>query len=170
MNRNSYYKQEINLKHHESAAKIDHNTGEIIEITSRPNNLPKDKEIFNPKGHFCKTFDKSWDLLLDVLNDVELNIAARMMSMIRMNSNSLAPLNDNTSMVKLAELFKMDRRKVKASFDKLLKLGVYAEFKFGTGTEIKHYWVLNPFIAFKGNTMSKALIDLFRETPFANLH
>ena len=54
-------------------------------------------------------------------------------------------------------------------FEKLLKAGVYAEFRFGAYDGIRHYWVLNPYISFKGKIINSALVDLFRETNIAKL-
>lgn len=162
------YKKEINLAHDEIAAKINVRTGEIKEITRRPNNIPEGKELFNP-GAFNKQYDAAWNYLLDNLTDKELSIVVKMTLMARFNSNSLEPLNNKSSIEELAEHFGLHRNSVSKMFNNLLRHGVYAEFRFGAYDGIRHYWVLNPYVAYKGKTIDKALIDLFRETNIAKL-
>lgn len=162
------YETTIKLKHEEIPAKINIKTGEINEIKKRPNNIPINKELWNP-GSFAKNFTSSWNYLLDNLSDKEISIVNRMVLMARPNSNSLEPLNNQSSVEEIAEKFHIHRNSVNKMFTSLLKHGVYAEFKFGSKTGIKHYWVLNPYISFKGKTISKSLSDLFRETIIAEL-
>ena len=162
------YEKTIQLNHDEVAAKVNLETGEIIELKQRPNNIPEGKEIWNP-GIFSKRYNAAWNYLLDKLSDKELTIVTRMVLMARPNSNSLEPFNDQSTLEELATKFCIHRNSVRQMFNKLLKYGVYAEFKFGSKTGIKHYWVLNPYIDFKGKTIDKALVDLFRETVIAEL-
>lgn len=163
------YEKKIRLAQDEVAAKINTRTGEVVQEREYKNNLPEDKVVFNPEGRYRKMYDIAWSYLLDTMKPVELGIIVRMTQMTRMNSNSLAPLSDTTTSLELSETFGVHRNYVKNTFKKLLKHGVYADFKFGDGNQIKHYWVLNPYISFKGKTMSKALQDLFRESPIAKL-
>ena len=164
------YEKTFNLKDDELPASINARTGEITELKRRQNNIPDNKEIFNP-GFFNKTFSKSWDYLLERLKPVELKIIVQMGQMARMNSNSLAPLNEDTKRTELSKTFNIDRNQVKRIFDKLFKMGIYAEFKFTTkNNQIKHYWVLNPYISFKGRTIDRGILDLFRESKFAELN
>lgn len=163
------YEKTFKLRDNEIPAKVNAETGEVVELKSRPNNLPLNKVVFDG-GHFKKTFESSWDYLLKKLSPVELKIVVQMSQMARMNSNSLNPLNNETSMSKIAETFNVDRRKVNTMFGKLFRLGVYAEFRFGSVDGIKHYWVLNPYISFKGKTIDIGIADLFRETKLAELY
>lgn len=157
------YEKTVRLKHNEQVAKVDMETGEITHVTDRPNNLPNNKVVFNPEGRFKKMYDAAWDYLLDNTTPVEMRIVVKMCQMTRMNSNSLAPLNNTSSTIEIAETFGIHRNHVKRIFTKLLKLGIYAEFKFGAVEGIRHYWVLNPYISFKGKTIDKGILDLFRE-------
>lgn len=163
------YKTTFSLNHDEIPAKINSNTGEVSEIKYKFNNIPEDKTVFNKSGLFAKCYEAAMDYLLDNLTDVEIRIVMRMIQMSRMNSNSLEPLNNSTKQSEIASTFNIHRNHVTRIFNNLLKHGVYAEFKFGAKGKIKHYWVLNPYIAFKGKTISKALVDLFRETDIALL-
>lgn len=159
------YKKTINLKHDEIAAKINARTGEVFELVSRSNNLPSNKEIFFKQGTFVKHYDKAWDLLLSQLSDVELRVVLKMSRLARMNSNSLAPLDNDTSERALASEFQVNRRIVGKTFRKLYSLGVYGSFKFtDANSEEKEYWVLNPYISFKGKTINKGIADLFRKS------
>lgn len=162
------YERTIKLNHNEVAAKVNMETGEVTEIKQRPNNIPYNKESWNP-GPFSKRYNAAWDYLLENLSDKELTIVTRMVLMARPNSNSLEPFNDLSTVEELASKFHIHRNSVRQMFNNLLKHGVYAEFKFGAKNGIKHYWVLNPYIDFKGKTIDKALIDLFRETVIADL-
>ena len=163
------YKRTIGLNHNESAYAIDEDTGEARKIPMHGNNIPADKTIFNQKGKFHKSYELAWDYLLDHLSDKEIRIVNMMSQMARMNSNSLEPLSNTSTITEIAETFKIHRNHVKKIFNNLLIHGVYAEFKFGAKGKIKQYWVLNPYISFKGKTISRALVDLFRETDIACL-
>ena len=167
---NGFYEKRLMLRHHEGVMKVNYDTGEVVDCSDGilGSNSMNASCFFNPGG-FNKQYSRSWDYLLENLNNIELGIISRMSMMAKMRSNSLAPLNDRTSMSKLGEVFGVDRRIVGRIFDKFLKMGVYAEFKFGDGSEIRHYWVLNPFISFNGKTIDKSLVELFSETLFFEL-
>jgi DNA-binding MarR family transcriptional regulator len=162
------YEQTVKLRHNEVAAKINIETGEYTEVSKKQFNVPEGKELFNP-GSFSKRYDAAWNYLLENLTDKELSIVVKMTLVARFNSNSLEPLSNVSSVEEIAEHFGIHRNSVTKMFNKLLKHGVYAEFKFGAFDGIRHYWVLNPYISFKGKTIDKALVDLFRTTNIAKL-
>ena len=163
------YRKEISFRDHEIPAKVDTITGEFHIVPTRRNNIPEGRELHYPEGKFVKAYEAAWDYLLDNLSDKEMVIITRMMHMARPASNSLEPLNNSTTITELAETFHIHRNHVKKIFNNLMNHGVYAEFKFGAYDGIRHYWVLNPYISFKGKTISSALVDLFRETNIAKL-
>jgi hypothetical protein len=165
---NNMYKQVVNLKHHESPAKFNHNTGEFSEITKRPNNIPESKERFDYDHSFVKSYEKSWLFLCNELKPHELKIAVKMSTMTEYSTNSLAPLDDKVSMSLLSETFSIGINQVKKTFKRLMDTGVYASFTYG------HYkrgivteWVFNPFISFKGKLIDSDLKNLFLNTPVA---
>jgi hypothetical protein len=162
------YKKTVKLQDNETLAKINKETGEILEVGNRRNNIPKGKELFQSKAAFTKTYDEAWDYLLENLKPTELKIVVQMCRMTRMNSNSLEPLNDSSTAIDIAETFGVHRNHVKRIFDKLFKLGIYAEFKFHSVTGLKHYWVLNPYISFRGKVIDSGIVDLFRESKIAH--
>lgn len=165
------YEQSVKLRHHEKAAVVDQITGEVREVNKRPNNIPEGKEVWLPKEPFFKQYPKTWEYLTEVLTPMELKVTLTMAIKSRMNSNSLEPLSNSSTKTEIAEEFGIHRNHVAKIFNNLMRHGVYAEFRFGDRNgEIKHYWVLNPWISFKGKTVSKALIDLFRETKIADLY
>ena len=160
---------EITLNNNELPAKVNSETGEIKTITPKRNNIPAGKEIHYSEGMFTKSYEKAWDYLLDYLTPVELQIVTRMSHMARPASNSLEPLNNKSTVQEIADTFHIHRNSVPKMFEKLLKAGVYAEFRFVAYDGIRHYWVLNPYISFKGKIINSALVDLFRETNIAKL-
>ena len=163
------YEQTIKLQHNEIAAKVNLETGEFQEVKKRPNNIPQGRSLHFPNGKFTKSYEKAWNYLLEHLTDKELVIVTRMSHMARPASNSLEPLNNKSTIQEIADTFKIHRNHVNKIFNNLMKHGVYAEFKFGAHDGIRHYWVLNPYISFKGKTISNALMDLFRETDIADI-
>ena len=102
-----------------------------------------------------------------------------MVSMASVRSNSLKPLNDSTSIMALSETFGIHRNNIKRLLNKIKNHGIYAEFDFSKAplsfdpndpstfndeTKEAKYWVLNPFIVFRGKTIDSVLVDLFKET------
>lgn len=182
MDNSKYYKPNVQLKHNEIPAAVSVDTGEIRVINQRPNNLPEGKEIWNGNGKFAKLYDKAWNYMLEVFSPLEFKIIAQMISMASINSNSLKPLNDNTTINELATTFNIHRNSVTKLFTKLSNHGIYAEFNFhkaplsfdpndpstfnNPSIECK-YWVLNPYIIFRGKTIDSALVDLFRSSKLS---
>lgn len=164
------YIKEINLGQDEIPAKINTRTGEITEIKGRKNNIPEGKEHFMADEYFAKSYTKAWTYLIDTLKPVELKIAVKMSTMTEMNTNSLAPLDNKTSIRGLADCFNISTRDVKKTFDRLFNIGVYASFRYC------HYkrgevneWVFNPYISFKGQLISSDIKHLFDNTEIGKL-
>jgi hypothetical protein len=162
------YEQTVKLQHNEVAAKINVETGELQEVSKRPNNIPGNKEVFDYDKAWFKSYEKSWLFLIDNLKSHELKIALKMASMTEFSTNSLAPLDDKMQLKQLSELFNIGINQVKKAFENLFKIGVYASFKYS------HYrrgpveeWVFNPFISFKGKLVDSDLKNLFVNTPIA---
>lgn len=158
------YTQEIKLHHDEMAAKVNTSTGEVIPVKKYMNNIPPDKEIFEPTAKFAKNYTRTWKYLKLVLTDIEYRIVHEMTLRAKIGTNSLEPLSDNISIAELAEKFNINRRTAAKSFPKLKSLGVYAEVKVTTIDGDQHFWILNPYIAFNGRVINKTLIDIFDRT------
>lgn len=162
------YEQRVKLKDNETLATVDTETGEFKLITKRPNNIPENKEKFVADAKFSKQYSKSWLYLLDNLSLVEIKIANRMSVMAEHTTNSLAPLDDKTTVRELADYFGIGINSVKKAFKHLFDLGVYASFEYC------HYqrghvkeWIFNPFISFKGVLIDSDIKELFINTKVA---
>ena len=161
------YSTTIKLKHNEAPAKINLETGVINEITvlKTKNNIPKGKELFEPKAIFRKSFDSTEEFLDSVLTPLEFKVVARMCRMAKMNTNSLDPLSDELTLIEIAEELKVNRRDVKTILNKLFSLGVYGKFEVvKQDVGYTKYWILNPYIRFKGKTIDSDIKKLFEGT------
>ena len=160
----SKYKATIELQHNEIPAVVNAETGEVI-IKKRPNNIPDGKEIFEPKGLFQKTYTKSWVFLKSKLSAFEFSVAFELALMAKANTNSLEPLNDETTVNQLVDRFNISRNKVRPLFKKLFELGVYAKFEVAKqDNPYKKYWILNPYLSFTGKLIESDIAELFKGT------
>jgi hypothetical protein len=162
--RKSYdYEKLVKLKHHEAAAKINLETGEVTKIPdSKKNNVPKGKTLVNQKD-FSKVNNKVIPFLRDNLSNTELSIIFQMIGLTEFNTNSLKPLSNETALKDLAEQFDVGINQVKKYFKNLFDLGVYAQFKIAKNGE-KEFWILSPYISFKGNTAEDSIFTNFEGT------
>lgn len=155
------YKVEYVLDNNELPAKVDATTGETQILTKR-NNIPEGKEVFEPDGIFKKDYTKSWEFLDRVLTPLEFKVVAKLCRMARMNTNSLEPLNDDTTVNYIADYFSIGRNKVAPLFKKLFKLGVYAKFEaYKPDVPYTKYWILNPYLSFSGKIIHSDIAKLF---------
>lgn len=164
------YEKKVRLNDNEQLYKVNHDTGELVEIKDRKNNIPTGKEKFIADELFAKSYDKAWVYMYDKLSAVEIKIALKMSTMTEFNTNSLNPLDDNTSMRGLAEFFNISINSVKKSFKNLMDIGVYASFRYshykrGIVTE----WIFNPYISFRGKLIESDIKTLFDNTKIGRL-
>jgi hypothetical protein len=164
------YKQEINLAHEEVAAKVNLTTGELQILKKQVNNLPDGKVPFGKdEKYWRKSFDPSWDFLETVLSDLELRVVQKLCRMAKMNTNSLEPLNDETTQIEISEQFNIDRRKAKSLFKKFHDLGIYGKFDVvREGQEYTKFWILNPYLSFGGKLIHSDIAKLFEGTKLTN--
>lgn len=158
------YTKEIRLKHNEIAAKVNTETGEIKEITKRPNNIPEDKEIFERDAKFAKCYKRTWNFLKFILSDTEYRIVHEMSLQAKPRTNSLAPLNNETSLDRLCSKYRISKSTASRIFSKLKGLGVYAEIDVEYDFEAAGFWVLNPYIAYNSRVIDKLLVEIFSKT------
>lgn len=119
---------------------------------------------------FQRTNTIAWRLLKDMLSKRELNVAFKLGLMAKAYTNSLQPLNDATTAVKIAEELEENRNTVMKDIDKLFKLGVIAKFEVYEKNEVhKKYWVFNPYLMFNGKDIQKDVPTLFDGTYFAQM-
>ena len=156
------YKQEVKLQDNERIMKVNSETGEVTTIPKRMNNIPENRHDFEPDAIFRKDYTKSWEYLDKVLTPLEFKVVAKLCRMAKMNTNSLEPLNDNTTIQSIAEEFNIGRNKVSPLFNKLFKLGVYAKFEaYKPDVPYTKYWILNPYLSFSGKLIHSDIARLF---------
>lgn len=162
------YTATIPLYHNEEAAAINLETGALRTLPKKTNNIPEGKEVFEPDGIFQKNYTKSWKFLRSKLTPFEFSVAFELAMMAKANTNSLEPLNDETTVNQLVSRFSISRNKVKPLFAKLFKLGVYGKFEVYDKTKpyTKH-WVLNPYLSFSGKLIYSDIAKLFSGTEIA---
>jgi|GEM_PF-3464124 len=156
------YSKEVKLQDNEIPAKINVETGEVVPVKSRTNNIPEDSVIFAPSARFRKDYTKAWEYLDSVLTPLEFKVVHKLCRMAKMNTNSLEPLNDETTIPTLVVEFSIGKNKVKPLFAKLLELGVYGKFEVHK-KEIPYtkFWILNPFLSFSGKIIKSDIAKLF---------
>lgn len=163
------YTQEIALQHDETAAKVNLRTGQITKLHKRANNMPEGSEVFEPKAKFVKEYYRTWNFLENVLTDREYRIVHFMTRKAKYQTNSLEPLNDDTSKTKLSEVFNIPRNSVPKLFKKLKSLGVYAEVSVEYDGVENTFWVLNPYIGFNGKFINSSLVEIFKPTTIGSV-
>lgn len=161
----SDYLKTVKLKHNQTVAIVNEDSGEITEIKERPNNIPEDKRI-HKYTEFSKVNSKAMKYLEKILSNEELGIVTKMINKADYESNIMIPLNNETSYRKLAEEFNISRNKVKNIFTKLFNLGVYAQIKVANGYH-SEYWTLNPYLSWKGKFIEKSISTYFCNTILA---
>jgi hypothetical protein len=160
------YTKEIKLNDNEIAGRINVETGEVTPLGARPNNLPKDKSI-QKYSSFFKVNDKAIAFLKTVLTTEELGVVLLMIEKSNYETNVLIPLNDATSLRQLETEFKIGKNRIPKIFDKLYKLGVYAQVKVANGIH-NEYWTLSPYISWKGKFIPNEINCYFDKTIIAN--
>ena len=159
------YTRNLRLKDSEIPAKIDLETGEILEVRNIFNTIPEGKELWLKNEKFSKMFTYSWKYLVRSLKSDELKVLIVMSLMAQPSTNSMPPLNEEVSMLQMEEYFGVYRKKLPQIFKKLFEIGVFARFEVATEEEFcKRYWILNPYISFKGRLVSSEIAKLFYGT------
>ncbi len=162
------YEKLVQLKHNEIAAIIDVETGDLREVSHRKTTIPEGKELWLPNLAFAKHFvigNKIIDWLETILTDQEMKVLWKMTRMIKFETNSLEPLNNDFSINQIAKEFNISRNRVSPIFKKLYDLGVYANFDVKrVDVPYTKYWILNPYICFSGRRIDTDIAKLFKGT------
>lgn len=162
------YTTQVKLNHNEVPAKINMETGEVLTISKRPNNIPEDKSKLD-YTNFSMINHDMLRVLIDECNGNELKVIIHMVYMSEFNTNSLRPLNDELSYRELGKIFNLDHKTIKGIFTKLKYLGVYLQLNITEVDGAKEYWVLNPYISWKGKLKSDSLFITFTNTRIVRL-
>lgn len=161
------YTQTVKLRDDESLAKIQVSTGEIIEVPKKVRAIPEGKIKMRYEA-FHLTNDRAMELLWTLVSPEEYAIVGRMATMADFRTNNLKPLNDETSIRELSRVFNINKARVGPMLKRLFDLGVYANVKVVNGTMCE-YWVLNPYISFKGQFVDESLASHFNRTIFSKV-
>lgn len=162
------YNREISLNDNEVPAKINIETGEVIEVKAKPASIPKGYSKLNYKQFGMLNLDIT-KKLEHYFSNTELSVIFKMISRCDFNTNSLKPLSDDTSIRGLAEEFGISINTVPKVFSKLFSMGVYATFRITENQEENLYWILNPYIFWRGRLKNDAIFSYFSNTDIAKL-
>jgi hypothetical protein len=163
------WKKTIALKHNEVPAKVNLETGEIITLEGLKNVLPDGKSI-STQHNFAKVNNYVLNRLIDSkLEDIEVKILAKMISLSSFGTNALLPFNDESTNLELAEAFKISRNRVNKSFKKLYDLGVFAHVNIAR-SDVSEFWILNPYISWKGKMIDDSIFVFFKNTDVYRIY
>ena len=167
------YTIELQLSHDEAAAKVNKDTGEITIIGKKlVNNIPHDREVFEPNALFKKSYTISWRYLHNNLSAIEFKAAYSLAMMAKANTNSLEPLSDETTYQELSKILGVGKNVVDRVLKKLFDYGVYARFEVADKRKpYTKFWLLNPYLSFDGKLIRSDIAELFKGTKIAlNFH
>lgn len=170
MNTNYDYVKDLKLKHHEIPAKIDKRTGqvtEILDVERSGSNIPKGKSLLK-YDRFNIVNSTLFVKLTKYFTMEELGVISYMASIAEFNTNSLKPLSDETSLRELEEIFNISKNRIGKITDKLFKFGVFLQIKVHVES-VKEYWVLNPYISWKGRLKNDSIFEHFIGTDITKL-
>ena len=162
------YTTNLRLKHNEIPAKVDIDTGEVLTINRRPNNFPDGKSKLD-YDNFSIINNNMLRVLFDECNGNELKVILHMVYMSEFGNNSLKPLGDELSYRELGKIFNIDDKTIKTILGKLKYLGVYLQLNITEVDGAKEYWVLNPYISWKGKLKTDSLFITFANTRIVKL-
>ena len=162
------YKKEIVLHHNEIASKINVNTGEVIPLMNRPNNIPEGRSKLDYKRFGMLNLDLSIKLE-KYFSNLEIAVIYKLINRVDFNNNSLNPLNDDVSIRMLADEFNISINSVPKVFSRLKEMGVYAQLDISEDSEDRKYWILNPYLFWRGKLKDDSLFITFSKTDVAKL-
>jgi hypothetical protein len=162
------YKKEVKLKHNERAAKVNIETGEMELIPNYIRNLPSGHSLLKYKSFSITNIDATRKLKR-YFNETERCIILEMISAAELQTNSLKPLNNDTSLRQLEEAFGVNKNKIQKALKRLFDFGVYAQLNITEDKEARQYWILNPFISWRGRIKKDSIFEHFKNTDIAKL-
>ncbi len=168
MSRDFDYEKTIQLKHNEAPAKINVETGEVKRLGQARGKSNPDFQKFDLMPVYHRLNPVAWSLLASLTTDSELKCAYKLAHIARAYTNSLVPLNDESTLLELSEALGINRNIVERHVDRLFKLGVIGKFEVYNDKEVHtKYWVFNPYLAFNGDKIRRDVVTLFDGTTFA---
>ena len=162
------YNTNVNVQDHETLHKANIYTGELKEIKRRPNNIPKGQSRLKYEN-FTILNQKVGKALEDLgLSALEKSVVYHMVDISRYGSNSLEPLSDDLSLREKGEVLNIGKDAVIKITNHLFKIGVFLSIQIYTDSE-KKYWVLNPYISWKGKLVQDSLFLHFEDCTISKL-
>lgn len=162
------YEVSVPLKHDEFILIGNRNTGEATELKSKTNYTSTDSEKWIPSAIFKKDYVESWQYLKEELSAIEFKAAYSLALLAKANTNSLQPLNDDTTYTALTEILDVSKNKVDSVLKRLWNLGVYGKFEVvDPSVNYTKYWLLNPYLSFSGQVIKSDIGNLFKGTRIA---
>lgn len=162
------YTQQLRLNDNEIPAKINLDTGELIHEAKKSNNIPEGYSKLDYKEFGMLNLDISRKLE-NYFTNTELSVIFKMISRCDFNTNSLKPLNDDMSLRDLADEFGISKSSVPKVFSKLFSMGVYGTFRISEHKEETLYWILNPYIFWRGRLKNDSIFIHFSNTDISKL-
>lgn len=159
------YRKEVSIYHNESLMAVNVETGEYRDISARRNNIPESSMVFEKDAIFRKDYQNSWFFLRGVLTPIEYKAAHTLAMMARANTNSLEPLNDDSTLKEVMSVLDMSINKVKPIMQRLFDLGVYGKFEvYKPERPYTKSWIFNPYLSFAGRIIKSDIAKLFTGT------
>lgn len=167
MGRKKYdYETTVKLKHNEIPAAINVETGEVTSFI-KDENLPHFVK-FDVYQRFKKNYNYSWQFLLRELSPLEVSATTYLIQLSDMNTGSLEPLNDKSTVRELSDLLNVSINKVNVVLKKLFLYGVYGKFEvYDPDRPYTKYWLINPYLTFAGTKIDSEILRLFKGTYIA---
>jgi hypothetical protein len=158
------YTTTIKLKDNQRAAWIDSETGETGLLENNYKTLSEGKSRLDYEDFGIINL-KMLPVLRMLLTNTEIAVVVSMIEQAEYESNSLAPLSDETSIRQLAETFKISPTIVKKTFKNLYDIGVYGRL----GIQDSEYWILNPYIYWKGKFKTDSIFNHFKNATITKM-
>lgn len=162
------YNKTITFSNNELSAKVNIQTGEIVTFQNNKRQLPEGKSKLD-YDNFSIINNDMLKVLFKECNSSEIKVVLHMIYLSEFNTNSLNPLNDETSHRELGKIFNLDHKTIKTIFTHLKELGVYLQLNITEVDGFKEYWILNPYISWKGKLKSDSLFLTFANTKIVRL-
>ena len=165
------YTLTFGVNHNEEVSVTDKETGEIRYPKKRQNNIPEGKRWNMDGAIFVKSYKKSWQYFKDKVSPIEFKAAYSLSLMAHKNTNSLQPLNSETTLRELEDVLCVSKNKVKEVMDALFEYGVFGEFKVKDESKpYTQYYIFNPYLSFDGRLIDNDIAKLFQGTKIAQYY
>lgn len=163
------YIVELGLQHNELPATVNLDTGvvNIKKKRGRPIGTlkDKDKQVWLPNTIFYKHYPKTWEWLEKQTTPIEFKCAVLLGIKAEAYTNSLKPMDDDSSYRFLSEQLGISLGLVEYTIKKLFTLGVFGKFEvYKPEKPFTKYWLFNPYLSFNGRVVDKDIASLFEGT------